>query len=231
MATEHMSPSIKPGGKAAARRADTSVWLVEDNRTFRDTLARVLSRVEGLARPRVFGNAEDALEALKEGGAPDVVLLDVQLPGASGLEAVRSIKAISLATRVIMLTVFDDHQKIFKAICAGASGYLLKTAPVERIVEAIREVLAGGAPMNPKVAHSVLDMFARLAAPKSNTGLSDQERRILDLMTRGLIKKEIAARLELSFHTVDSHLRNIYTKLHVHNSSGAVAKALADRLI
>jgi DNA-binding NarL/FixJ family response regulator len=98
------------------------------------------------------------------------VLVDVELPGINGIEAVRKMKAMSPATRLIMLTVFDDHDKIFKAICAGASGYLLKTAPVEKIVESIRDVYAGGAPMTPRVAHSVLDMFSRLVAPPRITG-------------------------------------------------------------
>ena len=218
--------------KTAPPSENISVWLIEDNRTFRDTVARVLNRVEGMECSGSFTSSEDALDALKEGRVPDVVLLDVQLPGLSGLEAVPIIKAISPSTRVVMLTVFDDHQKIFQAICAGASGYLLKTAPVDRIVEAIREVLAGGAPMNPNVARSVLDMFARLAVPAFDYNLTERERErsILELMTQGLTKKEIAARLTLSYHTVDSHLRNIYTKLHVHNSSGAVAKAVKERL-
>src|SRR5208282_2050635 len=112
----------------------------------------------------------------------------------------------------------------FKAICAGASGYLLKTSPVDRIVESIHEALAGGAPMTSRVASSVLQMFSKLAKPKQDYGLTAREQKILELITQGLIKKEIADSLSLSYHTVDTHLRNIYTKLHVHNRSGAVAK-------
>jgi DNA-binding NarL/FixJ family response regulator len=225
-----MSPARCSSAKTAPFAENISVWLVEDNRTFRDTVARVLNQVQGMECSGSFTSAEDALDALKEGRVPDVLLLDVQLPGQSGLEAVRTIKAISPSTRVVMLTVFDDHQKIFQAICAGASGYLVKTAPVERIVEAIREVLAGGAPMNPSVARSVLDMFARLAVPQHDYNLTAREQGILEMMTQGLTKKEIASQLSLSYHTVDTHLRNIYTKLHVHNRSGAVARALKDRL-
>src|SRR6266705_783259 len=134
----------------------------------------------------------------------DVVLLDVELPGLNGLEAVKRIKSISPSTRVIMLTVFDDHDKIFKAICAGASGYLLKTSPVEKIVESIRDVYAGGASMTPRVAHSVLDRFSRLQVPQRDYGLTAREQSILELMTEGLIKKEIAEKLSLSYHTVDT---------------------------
>src|SRR6185295_872202 len=112
-----------------------------------------------------FANAEDALKELAAGVVPDVVLLDVELPGMNGIEAVRRIKSLSPVTRIIMLTVFDDHDKIFKAICAGASGYLLKTSPVEKIVESIRDVYAGGAPMTPRVARLVLDMFSRFQSP------------------------------------------------------------------
>src|SRR5580658_2392154 len=119
------------------------VWLVEDNHTFRNTVARVLGDVEGIECTQHFSNAEDALDALDGGGVPDVVLLDVQLPGLNGIEAVQKIKSISPASRVVILTAFNDHDKVFKAICAGASGYLLKTSPVDKIVESIREVLAG----------------------------------------------------------------------------------------
>src|SRR5688572_8719375 len=158
-----------------------SVWLVEDNHTFRNAIARVLNQVGDLECPCHFSNSEDALELLATGVVPDVVLVDVELPGLDGIEAVRRIKGISPATRIIMLTVFDDHDKIFKAICAGASGYLLKTSPVEKIVESIRDVFAGGAPMTPRVAHSVLDMFSRLLVPQRDYGLTPREQKILEL--------------------------------------------------
>jgi DNA-binding NarL/FixJ family response regulator len=220
----------KPTETNFPNRAPVSVWLVEDNHAFRGTVARVLSRVEGLECAQQFSNAEDALDAMLGGGVPDVILLDVELPGQNGIEAVKKIKSVSPSTRVVMLTVFDDHEKIFKAICAGASGYLLKTSPVDRIVESIHEALTGGAPMAPRVASSVLQMFSQMAQPRQDYGLTAREQKILELMTQGLIKKEIADNLALSYHTVDTHLRNIYTKLHVHNRSGAVAKAFKERL-
>ena len=224
-----LKPS-KPAAAKAAGRSPVGVWLVEDNHTYRNTVARVLGQVDGLECSQHFSNAEDALDALAGGGVPDVILLDVELPGQNGIEAMRKIKAICPSTRVVMLTAFDDHEKVFKAICAGASGYLLKTSSVERIVESIHEALAGGAPMTPRVAKSVLEMFSQLVKPKHDYGLTAREQKILELMTQGLIKKEIADKLEISYHTVDAHLRNIYTKLHVHNSTGAVAKAIKERL-
>jgi len=228
-----METDLKSGKPPVAKTAGqnpVSVWLVEDNHTFRTTVARVLGKVAGLDCARQFPNAEDALDALLGGGVPDVILLDVELPGQNGIEAVRKIKAICPSTRVVMLTVFEDHEKVFKAICAGASGYLLKTSPVERIVESIHEALAGGAPMTPRVAKSVLEMFSQLVQPKQDYGLTAREQEILELMTRGLAKKEIADRLSVSYHTVDTHMRNIYSKLHVHSFTGAVARALKERL-
>jgi DNA-binding NarL/FixJ family response regulator len=216
-------------GKPAAPMP-VGVWLVEDNHTFRNTVARVLNQAAGIECGRHFADSESALTALEDGAVPDVVLLDVELPGLNGLEAVRRIKSLSPSTRVVMLTVFDDHDKVFRAICAGASGYLLKTSPVEKIIESIHEVMAGGAAMTPRVARSVLDMFTKLSAPRQDYGLTGREQKILELMTQGLIKKEIADQLGLSYHTVDTHLRNIYTKLHVHTRTGAVSKALKERL-
>ena len=207
-----------------------SVWLIEDNHTFRNTVARVLRQVPDITVVEQFSNSEDAIEALQTGATTDVALVDVELPGLNGIAAVQRIKAISPATRIIMLTVFDDHDKIFKAICAGASGYLLKTASMAKIIESIRDVYAGGASMTPRVAHSVLEMFSRQLAPKNDYSLTPREQKILELMTQGLLKKEIADQLSLSYHTVDTHLRNIYAKLHVHTRSGAVAKALKERL-
>jgi DNA-binding NarL/FixJ family response regulator len=228
-----MGTNLKSARIIADRLADpqaVGVWLVEDNHTFRNTVARVLSEIEGIECTQHFSNAEDALDAMLGGGVPDVLLLDVELPGQNGIEAVQKIKSISPSTRVVMLTAFDDPDKIFRAICAGASGYLLKTSSVERIVESIHEALAGGAPMTPRVASSVLQMFSRMAKPKQDYGLTSREQQILELMTQGLIKKEVADKLSLSYHTVDTHLRNIYTKLHVHSRTGAVAKALKERL-
>jgi DNA-binding NarL/FixJ family response regulator len=130
-----------------------------------------------------------------------------------------------------MLTVFDDQEKVFDAICAGASGYLLKTADEDAIANAVHDVLQGGAPINSRVARMILNMFAAQMAPPAQVyRLSLREREVLEMMVQGLIKKEIADRLNLSYHTVDNHLRSIYTKLKVHTRTGAVAKAVSERL-
>jgi DNA-binding NarL/FixJ family response regulator len=218
--------------KNTTTAARTTVWLVEDHDDCRRMVARVINRTNAMRCEHSFSTCEEALSALGNGPPPDVVLLDVGLPRMNGIQGIREIKARAPSTHVVMLTVFDDHEKVFNAICAGASGYLLKTADDQAIVNAIQEVLDGGAPMNPRVARMVLGMFTRLTEPaKRDYGLSARETQILELMSRGLIKKEIADRLALSYHTVDNHLRSIYSKLHVHTRGGAVAKALTEKLL
>jgi len=208
-----------------------SVWLIEDNQNFRSTLARVVNGMAGMKCSQQFSNAEDALEALDAGGVPDVVLLDVGLPGLNGIDAIKQIKSISPTTRIIMLTVFDDHEKVFNAVCAGASGYLLKPSNTATIVRSIKEAISGGAPMTPQVAKSVLDMLSGRTAPKPVHILTHREQSVLRLMSQGQGMKGIAEELDLSYHTVDSHLRNIYAKLHVHTSTAAVAKAVKEGLL
>ncbi|CAN5176124.1 response regulator transcription factor [soil metagenome] len=209
-----------------------SVWLIEDNHTFRRTVRRVIEQSEGMACPHDFSTCEKALAALRRETKPEVILLDVGLPGMDGIQGIREIKVIDPAIHVIILTVFDDQSKVLKAICAGASGYLLKTSPAQEIIHGIREVMDGGAPMNGRVARLILSMFSRLAPRGAETyGLTERETEILKLMVKGLIKKEIADQLAISFHTVDSHLRNIYTKLHVNTQTGAVAKAIREGIV
>lgn len=200
--------------------------MIEDSHAFRNTLSQLLNQTADILCPRSFPACEDALVLLNQGAAPDVILLDVELPGMSGIDGLRKIKALAPATSVVMLTVFEDHDRVFRAICAGASGYLVKASPLDKIIEAIHQVVAGGSPMSPRVATSVLAMFTKMVAPKTDFGLTERERQVLELMRDGLAKKEIAARLALSFHTVDDYLRNIYTKLHVHSQAGAVGKAM-----
>ena len=224
------TPKTEPE-ESTATASNVSVWLIEDNQNFRSTLARVVNGIAGMKCSHQFSNAEDALDALKGGDIPDVVLLDVGLPGLNGIEAIKEIKSISPTTRIIMLTVFDDHEKVFKAVCAGASGYLLKPSNTTNIVRSIKEAISGGAPMTPQVAKSVLDMLSGRSAPKPMQTLSNREQEVLRLMAQGEGMKGIAAKLDLSYHTVDSHLRNIYAKLHVHNSTAAVAKAVKEGLL
>lgn len=215
-----------------ATSPQTPIWLVEDNATYRRTVGRLIDRLPGFRCAQLFTSCEAALAALTgTSETPEIILLDVGLPGMSGLEGIRHFKERAPGVHVIVLTVFDDREKIFNAICAGASGYLLKTATEERIGEALREVLNGGAPMTASIAQKVLERFSQLAAPRGEYGLTAREREILELMVEGLIKKEIADRLSLSYHTVDSHLRNIYGKLHVHNRGEAVGKAVKERLV
>jgi DNA-binding NarL/FixJ family response regulator len=210
----------------------TQVWLIEDHDDCRRAVARVIDQIPGMACPHSFATCEAALALLAKAPAPQVVLLDVGLPGMNGIEGIKRIKAVAPSTHVIMLTVYDDHDKVFTALCAGASGYLLKNSPEQSITAAIEEVLRGGAPINPRVARRVLDLFAGMApSPKTDYGLSAREKEILELVVHGFIKKEIADKLALSYYTVDNHLRSIYHKLHVHTRGAVVAKALQEKLI
>ncbi len=210
-----------------------SVWIVEDNAAYRQSLLRVLCRIVDAPNLRAFADAEDMLAALAAGNFPSALLLDLGLPGMSGAAALMRVKAFAPQIRVIVLTSFDDHQSIADAICAGASGYLLKTAELTNITDAIREALAGGAPMTPQVASIVLAMFAqqghaRTAQPEY--GLSSRERETLDGMVRGLTTKEIAAQMGISYHTVDTYVRAVYSKLDVQSRGGAIAKAVRENL-
>jgi DNA-binding NarL/FixJ family response regulator len=208
-----------------------TVWLVEDYAPFRNTVSRLLNGTPGVACTHIFATAEDALRSLQSQTKPRAILLDVGLPGMNGIDFLAKIRQIAPDTRVIILTAFEDEDKVFKAICAGAAGYLLKSADAGQITAAIREADAGGAPMTPSIARRVLEMFSRMAPAKTDYGLSEREKLVLEKMVEGLTKKEIANVLDMNFHTVDASLRNIYSKLEVNTRTGAVAKALKEKLI
>ena len=210
------------------------VWLVEDNEVFRRNVQRVINGFDGMVCDGSFDSAEATFAALQSHPAPDVILLDVQLPGVDGIAALGKFKEVIPDTRVIILTVFDDADKIFRAVCAGASGYVLKASGTDKIGESIRQVMGGGAPMTPQVAKKVLDAFANsdlLPGAKGDYGLTAREQEILRLLAEGLLKKEIADALSISVNTVSTHLRRVYDKLHVNTNTGAVAKALREGII
>jgi len=217
--------------QAAVPRHTIAVWVVEDDALFRSSLVRVINRAQGLICEQEFGSCEDAIAALETERPPHVVLMDIVLPGMDGIEGASRVRSLSPRTDVLMLTNYAENDKIFKALCAGASGYLLKTSPPEEIKKAVMEVVDGGAPMNAQIARKVLDMFTGLAVPSENYGLTEREREILGLMVDGHAKKKIAEVLFLSYFTVDTHIKNIYSKLHVHSRSGAVAKVFKEHLL
>lgn len=210
--------------------APIRVWLCEDNERFRRSLCAAINQIDGLSCDSSMGSVEETLERLSSNDPPDVLLLDIGLPGIDGISGLPQLRSAAPDAKIVILTVFDDHDKVFRAVCAGADGYLLKTSTVERIGEAIQEVSQGGASMNPEIARKVLDVFAR-KRNNQHDSLTEREREVLRLIVRGLTKKEVATELDLSRHTVDSHLRNIYQKLHVHNRAGAVATAIREGLV
>jgi DNA-binding NarL/FixJ family response regulator len=211
------------------------VWLVEDNEIYRRGLSRAIDSASGMSCGGEFECAETVLEALSTSEAPEVILLDVGLPGMDGLAALEKIRKLSPESRVVILTVFNDSDKIFKAVCSGANGYLLKTASTDAVVTAVRQAAEGGAPMGAEVAERVLTLFATLAKTKraqaDDYGLSPRETEVLQQMAEGLVNKQIAAALDVSIHTVTNHIRSIYAKLHVNTNTGAVAKAIREGLV
>ena len=208
-----------------------SVWIIEDHRDFSRTAAAAISATEGLACTGAFRSCEEAFSALRSDPPPQVVLMDIGLPGISGIEGISRLRELAPKVDVVVLTVFEDEDKLFRAICAGASGYLLKSASLEEVADAIRLAHAGGSPLTPRIARRVLGFFTERPAKQRDYGITEREREILQLLVQGLAKKEIAARLGISFHTVDMHLRHIYEKLRVNSATGAVAKAVRERLV
>ncbi len=206
------------------------IWVIEDNEDFRSSLVSLVNKFPGFRCDFSFGSCEEAINFLKKSDPPDIILSDIGMPGMSGIEAIGYIKELSPETNIIMLTVHDEHNKIFDAIKAGASGYLLKTAADEEIIASLHQVMNGGAPINARIARSVLEIFRSFTPEKKEYGLSDREKQILELMVKGLTKPRIAEQIFLSPHTIDFHVRNIYKKLHVHSRQGAVAKAVRERL-
>ncbi len=208
-----------------------TVWILEDHAAFRRSLEQVFEDDAEVNCGASFGNADAMLKALgRANPAPDALLMDLGLPGKSGLDAIGEVRRISPGTLVVVLTVFEDDDKVFKAVCEGASGYLLKTSGSGEWIRAVKEALSGGALMSPKIARRVLEMFSQFAPKVPDSGLTEREREILRMLVAGLTNKELAVNLAISIHTVDFHLRQIYGKLEVHNRSGAVARALRDRL-
>ncbi len=209
----------------------TTVWIIEDNAIYRTATQRALQRDPTIDNVLGMQSCEEALESLDAGNIPDVVLLDIGLPGIDGIEGIGRIKSRVPNLSILILTVFEDDDKIFRAICAGASGYLLKSEPMEKVIEAIAQARNGGATINSRVASRVLAMFANLAPDRKDYGLTDRERLVLECMAKGLVRKQIAKELNLNPHTTDYIMRCIYRKLHVHGATAAVALAVRERLI
>jgi len=204
----------------------TLVSIVEDQDQLRQTLARVIDRAEGLRCISHFGDAETALETLPN-DKPNVVLMDINLPGINGVECVRRLKQILPETQVIMLTAYEDTENIFNSLAAGASGYLLKRTPSAELLAAIQQVLQGGSPMTAHIARKVVQSFQKpTPASSAMEDLSPREREVLDLLSQGLIYKEIAEKLGISYETVHTYIRRIYEKLQVRTRTEAVAKFL-----
>jgi RNA polymerase sigma factor (sigma-70 family) len=203
-----------------------SVSIVEDNDKLRGTLARVLNRTEDFRCVSDYGSAEDALKQLPH-VRPDVVLMDINLPGMNGVECVRQLKQLLPQTQVMMLTVYEDTENIFNALTAGASGYMLKRTSTKELLEAIQEVHRGGSPMTMHIARKVVQSFQRTKAMAPATeNLSEREQQVLDLLSQGLMYKEIADKLAISYETVHTYIRRIYEKLQVRTRTEAVTKFL-----
>jgi DNA-binding NarL/FixJ family response regulator len=203
-----------------------SVSIVEDNEKLRGTLARVINRADGFRCVSDYGNAEDALKNLPQ-VRPDVVLMDINLPGMNGVECVRQLKQLLPQTQVMMLTVYEDTENIFNALAAGANGYMLKRTSSKELLEAIHDVQRGGSPMTMHIARKVVQSFQKTAATAHPTqNLSEREQQVLDLLSQGLMYKEIADKLAISYETVHTYIRRIYEKLQVRTRTEAVAKFL-----
>ncbi len=200
------------------------VSIVEDDPHVRKTLASWIKRAADFRLLGDWGDAESALAPLEE-SKPNVVLMDINLPGMSGVEAVRKLKPSLPGTQFLMLTVYEDEDHIYNALAAGATGYLLKQTPREELLAALQDVHRGGSPMTSNIARKIVQSFRQIPAPAApGEDLSSREEEVLEMLTQGFLFKEVADRLNISVHTVNTYVRRIYEKLHVQSRAQAVAK-------
>ncbi len=228
MSNQSESPAVALSGE---RMGPINVAIIEDHREFRDYLTALISGSEGFECTGSFRSVEDALPKINR-NVPDVILLDIGLPGMSGIEGIRLFKERYPEILLLTLTIHDDDERIFDALCAGASGYLLKKTQPGQLVESVKEAAQGGAPMSPEVARRVVKLFREIRPPeRADYNLTPHEVRILKLLVEGHNYKTAATKLGVAPTTINFHLQNIYQKLQVHSKTEAVAKALRNRLI
>lgn len=211
---------------------EIKVAIFEDNKMLRESLQQLVDNAEDMVCTGAFPDANKLVRNIQQCN-PDVVMMDIYMPGVSGIEAVQMIKEKFPQVQILMQTVFEENDKIFAAICAGASGYMLKKTAPQKMIEAIRETYLGGAPMTASVAVKVLQMFRlqSIHEQKEFIDLSEREKEILALLVQGKSYKAVATDCFISIDTVSTHVRHIYEKLHVHSKSEAVAKAINQKLI
>lgn len=205
-----------------------TVAIVEDDTNLRESFARMIQRAPDFECVATFPDAESAVEKMLQ-IKPNIALVDINLPGINGVECVRRLKPADPKIQYVMVTVYENHDHVFSALQAGATGYLLKRTPPAELLEALRDVSRGGAPMSSQIARKVVESFGgRAPAPSSDEldQLSNREREILDQLAKGYLAKEIAENLGISFDTVRTYTRRIYEKLHVHSRAQAVAKLM-----
>ncbi len=208
-----------------------NVAIFDDNRILREGLFQLINGSEGFQCVGAFANCDHLLKDLKE-SKPDVVLMDIEMPGLSGIEAVKVLKENFPEIKVLMETIFEDNNKIFDSICNGAEGYILKNTPPALILSAIKEIYEGGAPMTPSVASKVLKMFKKNSSSSNESfDLTDREKEILKSLVEAMSYKMIAATYFISIDTVSGHIKNIYKKLQVHSKSEAVVKAIRKKIV
>lgn len=207
------------------------VTIFEDNNSLRHGLFQLINGSDGFICVGAYPDCSNLLKHIEE-SKPDVVLMDIEMPGISGIEGVRILKDKKPEIKILMQTIFGESEKIFQSICAGAAGYILKNTPPSRILEAIRETYEGGAPMSPPVATKVLKMVqSGNETKKTSFNLSEREKEILSCLAKGMSYKLIGEHCFISIDTVRSHITSIYEKLHVHSKGAAVAKAIKGKII
>jgi DNA-binding NarL/FixJ family response regulator len=206
------------------------IVIFEDNNDLRDSLSLLIEGVEDFELAGSFPNAQRLIPRVEQ-SKPDVILMDINMPGLSGIDAVKEVHEHFPAIRILMQTVFDEEDKVFASLCAGASGYVLKNTPPDRMLQAIREVAEGGVFFTPAIAAKVMSSFQQPLAEPEFIQLTDREKEVLQHMIHGYQFKAIAEKIFLSYETVHSHVKKIYEKLHVNSKSAAVAKAIRNKLV
>ena len=210
---------------------EIKVAIFEDNQLLRESLFQLVNGTEGFFCTGAFPDCRNIIHNIQK-SSPDVVLMDIQMPGTTGIEGVKMIKENFPEVKIIMQTVVEDEERIFASICNGASGYLLKNTTPVRLLEAIKEVYEGGAPMTPSIAQKVLDKFRKQSPSLNELGnRSKREKEILECLVEGMSYKMIASNCRISIDTVRHHIRNIYDKLHVNSKAEAVSKAIRGKIV